>query len=244
MDLLFNIIICDDNSDFVDNIRQRVSNIAKRINVHCNIVELYDGKELVEYCQNNVSDIILADIDMPTLNGFDAINVLQKQQPDLAVIFITAHEEFAFQAYNYHPFWFVSKRDLSGLDDVLIKLMEKIEYRKSVQEIVYIRSDKLVAISTEQVMYIKSSGHYLTTYTLKGKDKSFRCGIQQAYDYLKEAGYICAHRSYIVNCRYIKVFNQSGITLKNYEELPVSRNKDIMGDALTLYKEFLRRSRW
>ena len=244
MDLLFNIIICDDNSDFVDDISQRVSDVAKSINVHCNIVELYDGKELAEHCQNNISDIILADIDMPTLNGFDAIKVLQKQQPDLAVIFITAHEEFAFQAYSYQPFWFVSKRDLSVLDDVLIKLIRKIEYRKNIREIVYIQSDRLIAINTEQVMYIKSSGHYLTTYTLNGKENSFRCGIQQAYDYLKEAGYICAHRSYIVNCRYIRELNQRNIILRNHEELPVSRNKDIMGDALKSYKEFLRRSRW
>lgn len=244
MELLFNIVICDDNADFVDNIHKRISDTAKKIDARCNIVELYDGKELVEYCRNNVSDIILADIDMPALNGFDAINLLQKQQPDLAVIFITAHEEFAFQAYNYHPFWFVSKRDLSGLEDVLIRLMEKIEYRKNVQEIVYIQCDKLVEISTEHVMYIKGSGHYLTTYTLKGKGNSFRCGIQHAYNYLKEAGYICAHRSYIVNCRYIKGFSKSGIILKNHEELPVSRNKEIAENALALYKQFLRRSRW
>lgn len=243
MELLFNIVICDDDANFVSDICLRVLNAAKKINVQCNIVELHDGNELVKHCQQNISDIILADIDMPTVNGFDAIKALQKQQPDLAVIFITAHEEFAFQAYNYQPFWFVSKRDLSYLEDVLLKLMEKIEYRKNMREIVYIQCDKLVEINNEQVIYIKSSGHYLTTYTLQGKDNSFRCGIQQAYDYLKEDGYICAHRSYIVNCRYIKGFSQSGIVLKNREELPVSRNKDIIEDALKVYKRYLRRSR-
>ncbi|MDO5399337.1 MAG: LytTR family DNA-binding domain-containing protein, partial [bacterium] len=222
----FNIIICDDDMNFADIIHKRVSNAVKTINAHCNIFRLNNGKKLVEFCQQNISDIILADIDMPGMNGFEAIKILQKQQPDLAVIFITAHEEFAFQAYDYQPFWFVSKRDLSALDNVLIKLMRKIEYRKSIREIVYIQSDRLTAINTEQVMYIKSSGHYLTSYTLNGKDNSFRCGIQQAYDYLKEAGYICAHRSYIVNGRYIKEFNQRKIILFNDEELPISRNKD------------------
>ena len=244
MKLTFNIVICDDDIDFVDNIHQRVLKAAKGADMLCNIFELYDGKELVEFCQKNISDIVLADIDMPEINGFEAIKILQKQQPDLAIIFITAHEEFAFQAYDYQPFWFVSKRDLNNLDNILIKLMKKIEYRKNVQEIVYVQSDRWIAINTEQVMYLKSSGHYLTAYTSNGEDNSFRCGIQQAYDYLKEAGYICTHRSYIVNCRYIQEFNQRNIILRNHKELPISRNKDVVEDALTLYKKFLRRSRW
>ena len=244
MDSTFNIVICDDDMDFVDNIHQRVSNAAKTIDAHCNIFELYDGKELVEFCRQNISDIILADIDMPEMNGFEAIKTLQEQQPDIAIVFITAHEELAFQAYNYQPFWFVSKRDLSTLEDILIKLMKKIEYRKNIREIVYIQGDRLIAINTEQVMYLKSSGHYLTAYNSNGESISFRCGIQQAYDYLKEAGYICPHRSHIVNCRYIREFNQRNIILHNHKELPISRNKDVAEDAIGLYKKFLRRSRW
>lgn len=244
MDTLFNIVICDDDAYFVDDIYKRINVTAKSINVCCNIVKLYDGKELIEYCQQNMVDIVLADIDMPEKSGFDAIKLLQEKQPDLAVVFITAHEEYAFQAYNYHPFWFVSKRDMDILEDVLLKLFSKIQYRKNVQEIAYINIDKLIAINTEQVMYIKSSGHYLATYTLKGKECSFRCGIQQAYDYLKEVGFVCAHRSYIVNCRYIEKFTQKSIVLKNGEEISNSRNKDIVEQALALYKQFLRRSRW
>lgn len=244
MDTLFNIIICDDDANFVGDIHRRVVDVIKRIKAKSNIVKLYNGKELIEYCQQNISDIILTDIDMPGTDGFEAIKSLQKQQPGLAVVFITAHEEYAFQAYSYQPFWFVSKRDLTTLDDVLLRLLEKIEYRKNVQELIYIKGDKLTAISTEQVMYIKSSGHYLSTYTLKGKDTSFRCGVQQAYEFLKQAGFICPHRSYIINCRYIDRFSQSGIMLKNGEEFPVSRNKDVIDEALTLYKQFLRRKRW
>ena len=244
MNTQFNIVICDDDTDFVDEIYNRVRVVAETINVRCNTVQLYDGKELIEYCRKNISDIILADIDMPRVNGFDAIQTLQKQQPDLAVVFITAHEEYAFQAYNYQPFWFVSKNDLSMLEDVLLKLFRKIEYRKNIQEIAYIKSDKVIAVNTEQVMYIASSGHYLTTYTLHGAESTFRCGIQQAYDSLRSAGFICAHRSFLVNCRYIDKFTQKNIILKNGIELPNSRSKDIINEAMDLYKRFLRSSRW
>lgn len=244
MNTQFNIVICDDDTDFVDEIYNRVRVVAETINVRCNTVQLYDGKELIEYCRKNISDIILADIDMPGVNGFDAIQTLQKQQPDLAVVFITAHEEYAFQAYNYQPFWFVSKNDLSMLEDVLLKLFRKIEYRKNIQEIAYIKSDKVIAVNTEQIMYIASSAHYLTTYTLHGAESTFRCGIQQAYDSLRSAGFICAHRSFIVNCRYIDKFTQKNIILKNGIELPNSRSKDIINEAMDLYKRFLRRSRW
>lgn len=244
MDTLFNIVICDDDADFADEIRNRVNNVAERIGAQCEIIELYDGNELTEHCRQNITDIVLADIDMPGMNGFDAVNSLREQQPELAVIFITAHEELAFQAYSYQPFWFVSKRDLSSLEDVLLKLFRKIGYRKSSHELVYIQAERLTAINTEQVIYLKSSGHYLTPYTMTGSEASFRCGIQQAYAELKDYGYICAHRCYIVNCRYIERFNKSCILLKNNEELPISRSKEITDEAFALYKRFLRRSRW
>ncbi len=244
MNTLFSVVICDDDPDFVDDLNKKVIDITKKLNVQCEISLLYNGKELIEHCRKNISDIVLVDIDMPDIDGFKAVQTLRQQQSDLAVIFITAHEEYAFQAYNYQPFWFVSKNDLSMLEDVLIKLFRKIEYRKTVQEIVYIRSDKLIAINTEQVMYITSSGHYLIPHTSHGEESSSRCGIQQAYASLKGFGFICAHRSCIVNCRYIDKFTQQSITLKNGIELPVSRNKDIVDEATELYKQFLRRLRW
>ena len=67
---------------------------------------------------------------MPDIDGFKAVQTLRQQQSDLAVIFITAHEEYVFQAYNYQLFWFVSKNDLSILKDEIIKLLKKIEYKK------------------------------------------------------------------------------------------------------------------
>lgn len=159
MNTLFSVVICDDDPDFVDDLNKKVIDITKKLHVQCEISLLYDGKELIEHCRKNISDIVLVDIDMPGIDGFKAVQTLRHQQSDLAVIFITAHEEYAFQAYNYQPFWFVSKNDLNMLEDVLIKLFIKIEYRKTVQEVVYIKSDKLIAINTEQVMYITSSGH-------------------------------------------------------------------------------------
>ena len=68
--------------------------------------------------------------------------------------------------------------------------------------------------------------------------------MKQSYASLKGFGFICAHRSCIVNCRYIDKFTQQSITLKNGIELPVSRNKDIVDEATELYKQFLRRLRW
>ena len=101
MNILFNIAICDDDPDFVDNLNKKVIDITKKLDVQCEISLLYNGKELIEHCSQNISDIVLVDIDMPGIDGFNAVQTLRQQQSDLAVIFITAHEEYAFQAYNY-----------------------------------------------------------------------------------------------------------------------------------------------
>ncbi len=245
MDGKFKIVICDDDSQFLDELYKQVCEILSDINCTHNITKLYSGAELLEHCKKNIADIVLVDIDMPGITGFEAVRELQKCQPELPIIFVTAHEEYAFQAYDYQPFWFVSKRKLEKLKNVLIKLIDKIEFRKKAHETVYIQCDnQTVSINVEQVMYIKSSGHYLIQYTSRGESLKFRCGLQDAYVLLKSAGFICAHRSYIVNCRYINKINTKGVFLKNGDKLPVSGIKSVIEEAQNLHRQFSRRTRW
>lgn len=99
---MFNIIICDDNADFADRIYKQTIDVLSNVGCEYKITRLYNGIELIEYCRHNTVDIILADIDMPKMNGFEAVEELQKQQSDASIIFVTAHEEMAFQAYDYN----------------------------------------------------------------------------------------------------------------------------------------------
>ena len=55
--------------------------------------EAENGKELLELAETIQPDIILADINMPVMNGLDAIEILAGNHPLIKYIILTMHEE-------------------------------------------------------------------------------------------------------------------------------------------------------
>lgn len=50
-----------------------------------------NGQEAVEIFNNNKVDLILMDIQMPLMNGFDATKIIKKKNPDIPIISQTAY---------------------------------------------------------------------------------------------------------------------------------------------------------
>lgn len=67
-----------------------LNEILKPLNV--NIYHAHNGSEAVEYIRNNpVVDLILMDIKMPVLNGYEATRIIKDLNPEVPVIAQTAH---------------------------------------------------------------------------------------------------------------------------------------------------------
>lgn len=55
--------------------------------------EAENGKELIEMGNTLIPDIILSDINMPVMNGLNALEQLSKQQPSIKFVLLSMHEE-------------------------------------------------------------------------------------------------------------------------------------------------------
>jgi two-component system LytT family response regulator len=67
-----------------------------------------DGEEAVEAIREHVPDVVLLDIQMPQLDGFEVVAALgDAHQP--AVIFVTAHDQYAVRAFEVHAFDYLLK---------------------------------------------------------------------------------------------------------------------------------------
>lgn len=242
----FKIAICDDEMLFLRQLYNKVENIMSMNNYQCDIVDFDNSHELVKYCKKNLVDVILADIDMPDKDGFTAVKELQEQQPDIAIIFVSAHEELAYQSFYYNPFQFISKADLDRLDDVLISLIQKIKRRKEHQDIIQlVAEDNVILINVNEVMYLQSHKNYIIAYGEKENEIiKFRGSLKNAYDRLSDFGFIYTHKSYIINCRFIRHFERKRVILINDKEIKGTRNTDIIDEAQRLYGKFMREIRW
>ena len=81
-----NILIAEDidvNYRFLEKILQDTGATIHRV---------MNGKEAVDFCTENENiDLVLMDIQMPGMDGFDASTAIKKTRPDLPIIAQTAH---------------------------------------------------------------------------------------------------------------------------------------------------------
>jgi two-component system, LytTR family, response regulator len=67
-----------------------------------------DGEEAVEAIREHLPDVVLLDIQMPQLDGFEVVAALgEAQQP--SVIFVAAHDQYALRAFEVRAFDYLLK---------------------------------------------------------------------------------------------------------------------------------------
>jgi PAS domain S-box-containing protein len=66
--------------------------LLDKIKINCRIIHAINGKEAVEICENNTTiDLVLMDLKMPIMNGFEATRLIKKFRPSLPIIAQTAY---------------------------------------------------------------------------------------------------------------------------------------------------------
>jgi len=83
------ILVCDDHAMFREGVKTILSAQADMEIVG----EAADGKQAVEQAIALYPDVVLMDISMPVLKGFDAVRRIKKARPDIKVLILTVYDE-------------------------------------------------------------------------------------------------------------------------------------------------------
>ncbi|MBF5055131.1 alginate biosynthesis regulator [Alcanivorax sp. 521-1] len=91
------VLVCDDEA----LARMRLKRLVEM--AHMEVTgEAASGREAVECAGRTRPDVVLMDIRMPDMDGLEAAGHLQKMEHPPAVIFCTAYDEHALQAFRVH----------------------------------------------------------------------------------------------------------------------------------------------
>ncbi|HTH48895.1 MAG TPA: response regulator, partial [Candidatus Limnocylindria bacterium] len=81
--------------------RERLRNFLAREPEVTIVAEATNGEEAVGIIRQHRPDLVFLDVQMPGLTGFGVLQSLGAETPP-AVIFVTAHDQFALKAFEVH----------------------------------------------------------------------------------------------------------------------------------------------
>lgn len=127
--------------------------ITKKMTIEGYAVDsCYDGEEALDYIENTEYDIIIMDIMMPKIDGFDIVTKMRKNSNNTPVIFLTAKDSISDR---------VKGLDL-GANDYLIKPFSFDELMARMRVMTRLKSDKPTNILTIADLQMDMSSHIVT----------------------------------------------------------------------------------
>ncbi len=89
--------------------RQRLRHLIDEIDDFEIVAEAANGNQAIELTQTHEPDVLLMDIRMPGINGVEAARHLAALDEPPAVIFTTAYDEYAIEAFDAHAVGYLMK---------------------------------------------------------------------------------------------------------------------------------------
>lgn len=227
------IAICDDEKEIRDMFAEKI----RRIYPKAELQQYQSGDELLSADQ--MPDILLLDIRMPGRDGMETARELREKNREIVIIFISALEDFVFQAFDVGAFHYLVKPfDDQKFKEVLCRALEQIRDRERTEttdgrrkkpRLVITAGGKHIAVRLEDIVYAEVFDRKVVIHTMDADIEYY--GKMKELE--KQAGddFYRPHRAYLVNFSYIVKYDGSNIYLKRGQALMAKQN----------YREFVQR---
>lgn len=238
-----NIVICDDNKLDALTAGKVIRNTLNELNVNADIEYYLNAEDILNKLlkKKEPIDLLILDIDMPGISGLDLAEKLRRSNLKILIIFLSNHEEFVFKAIEFQPFRYIRKIKLETEMPIAIQ---------SVVNIIKINSDKQIVLSTDDgemrimisdIMYFEKDGRKLSICLSNERKLLVNKTIIELREMIAKDKFILIHRSCVVNSDYVKKMHDTILTMKNGQQLAVSRRnyKYIKQQILNLWGEQL-----
>ncbi|NLO92797.1 MAG: response regulator transcription factor [Clostridiaceae bacterium] len=235
------IAVCDDEKVYLDLYLNQIKRlIAMQDKNYEVIIDCYSsGEELITaYDAGKEYDIIILDIKMKDLSGFDVAKIIRQYNDDTLIIFITSLKDYIYNSFEYQPFWFLIKPVTNErFKHVIMKAVAYIIGTKGKNHSFYTRDAGIISLEINKIMYLESCLRKINIYT-NTQSFSYYATLKEEEQKLKNHNFVRSHKAYLVNMAYIKRINKGSIILKNNKSIPLSeRRRKAVFDSFTSFLE-------
>jgi DNA-binding LytR/AlgR family response regulator len=235
-------IIADDEQHLADDLQRRLAKLWPELQI---VAVLHDGMAAARALQELKPDIAFLDIRMPGQSGLDAA---REAAPDCRVVFVTAFDDHAVQAFEQAAVDYLLK---PVSDERLARCIERLKQRSEIApDALLLRLQQLLAtqdkpeplrwlriqvgqsvrmVAVDEVCYFQSADKYTTVLT-RDAELLLRTPLKDIVAQLDPDQFWQVHRSTVVNASQIvsahhDLLGKVSLTLRDRpEKIAVSRS--------------------
>lgn len=225
MAVLVRIAICDDEKEAVALHEEIIKDSLQSCGIGYEITTYtYSSNLLSDITEDGFFyDLILLDIEMPDVTGMELSKKIKPFLPNIKVIFITSHMEYAIDAFELSIFRYVPKNDLEKRLKTAVADAAKLILLEAEKEYVIQAAGRMEKIPYKDIFYIRRDGGKNAEIHSDTGTSKVRKSLQQVFEELDTPEFIYIDRGCIVNIIQIMKVADGMAFLKNGEALPISR---------------------
>ena len=218
------VAVVDDDPVARAAVRDLLGDLAARLGIDLACTEYPSGAAILMEPPRSL-DILFTDIDMPHVNGIEAAAEMRERHEDLAIVFITAFEEYAVQSYQVQ-----AKRYL--LKPVARQRFDR-EIAPLLPDVVYGRADTLTVkgpdgthvVRRRNVVYIATTPSKTTVVHTRAVDVETRESLSDWERRLADVPFFRCHSGFLVNFAFVEHIGTADIDLLGGETVPLSKHR-------------------
>lgn len=229
------VLIADDEAPARARLRRMVEELPD-----CEVVcEAENGRDALQGCLDHAPNVVLLDIRMPDMDGIEAARHIAELDEGPAVVFTTAYDHYAIDAFDAHALGYLLKPvRIERLEKALnfasrLGRAELAEVSRGAEQpmtrtnICVRRGAALRLIPIDEIVFFQADQKYVTVRHAGGEDLLDEPLKDLAAEFVDR--FIRIHRSTLIALRYLERMErdddgQYEVWLKGVDEpLPVSR---------------------
>jgi two-component system response regulator AlgR len=162
------------------------------------ILEASHGQQAVAMAASQLPELIFMDIEMPELNGVEAARSIREKHPGIPIIFSTAHDDFAIEAF-----------DLAAVDYLLKPLsierlkqaLQKVGITDGGEKLTVKRGNDVIRVAVDDIICMMAEDKYVTAHL---SDQTLI--LDQSLTELEAMSnqFLRIHRGCLVNVNYLQ----------------------------------------
>jgi DNA-binding LytR/AlgR family response regulator len=201
----------------------------------CEVQEAESAVEALALLHDSAFDVVFLDIRMPSLSGIEAAAELRRLPKHPPIVFVTAHEDYAVEAFELAAFDYLLKpvtqeRLAASLRRLRAQSQTPAPEGAANGRLPVEAGERKILVRADDIRFVEVRGHVVTV-ALFDESFRFRGTLGECEERLECHGCLRVHRAYLVNPRHVvevSPFLGGACALRvddrNHSEVPVSRN--------------------